>query len=544
MVSFFGHRIKAGMPLVVVLALLVAATAFGGGKAEPASTTAVGDVAQGKIEVSHFGVLGVPDRKTDVILKLEGMLNVEFEILGAEEADALDKLNIMLASNEMPDVLTVWWNPEVIKRGLAGFTLDEVKQYMPKTYKSLSDIMKFLSMDEAKTWARFSVDGRINQIPNVWYDGKDAHGSVWRKDILDSVGMKVPTTFAEFETVGKAIKAKYPNLYILSGDGKSDGVRSMFDTVFAGTGVVKNDWNLRNGRLVPGWTQPELKQAFELINRWRGLGFIDPEWVLLSEEEYTNAFVNGKYVFIDWVGSYDFDFYEPYSPGSLRSRVVQIMPSAEIVHGPFMRFSPAVMPAIYAWNPFHGGSFGFGKHLNDDRPKLHRVMQMMDQMEQDFDTYVLKMRGLENVHWRYSEDGYVTSIPPYNNWEDRRQVGAGLYWTSNYSFSPISQQKPYLRAEFGEREKQELLIDPDGLYGRNNVKVEIQKTNGDILDENGENLMVKYQDLITRRDIVFVEILTGAKPVSAYDDFVKYWNENGGKVLEEHVNRLFLKNWQ
>ena len=50
-------------------------------------------------------------------------------------------------------------------------------------------------------------------------------------------------------------------------------------------------------------------------------------------------------------------------------------------------------------------------------------------------------------------------------------------------------------------------------------------------------------ELIKYRDELFIDIITGAKPLSKFDEFVTYWNNNGGKLMEEEVNKWSKEFW-
>ena len=62
-----------------------------------------------------------------------------------------------------------------------------------------------------------------------------------------------------------------------------------------------------------------------------------------------------------------------------------------------------------------------------------------------------------------------------------------------------------------------------------------------ITDENGDDLWGKL-DVGSQENVLFVELITGAKPLSAFDDWIARWAEGGDlRVVEDRMNEINLK---
>ena len=178
-----------------------AALALGEGQGEGASDA--------PLEIRWFGLRQVPEERTEVFTTVEEWIERDLgravTILpeGVDaDSEVTEKLNLLLASGDMPDVFPVWWNEEIMKQGTARFTLADVQEYMPGIYQALVDVMKVVGLNEQGTWDRFHRDGKLVQIPNVWFGGQFPHGIAWRLDVLQSLGCDdVPGTFEEVEAV-------------------------------------------------------------------------------------------------------------------------------------------------------------------------------------------------------------------------------------------------------------------------------------------------------------------------------------------------------
>ena len=66
--------------------------------------------------------------------------------------------------------------------------------------------------------------------------------------------------------------------------------------------------------------------------------------------------------------------------------------------------------------------------------------------------------------------------------------------------------------------------------------------NEDILDMNDKPVPLHTdptQNLAYKRKMTYVQIITGEKPVDAFDDFVKQWYEMGGTQITEEANEWY-----
>ena len=142
-------------------------------------------------------------------------LDIEFEYIHMQ--DYTDKFKIMLASNDLPDIATVWGlnQDEVVRYGQNG-TFLELSQYIDKmsNYKKYLDLspstkVKLYSPD-GKLYAAYAATANILEVDG----GHDISHSVGiRKDVFDKNNIAVPTTVDELYQAAKKLKAIYPKKY-------------------------------------------------------------------------------------------------------------------------------------------------------------------------------------------------------------------------------------------------------------------------------------------------------------------------------------------
>lgn len=152
----------------------------------------------------------------------EPEMNIRFDITQIESVALSEKINLMFASNELPDVFFA----------VSNFTAANIFQYGQKEKQliPLNDLIekhapvlkeKFIKDPSARAQAT-CPDGNIYALPGIDFTWGEQY-STTRPFInmawLKKLGLKMPETLDEFYTVLKAFKEKDPN-----GNGKQDEI--------------------------------------------------------------------------------------------------------------------------------------------------------------------------------------------------------------------------------------------------------------------------------------------------------------------------------
>ncbi|MGL4344036.1 MAG: extracellular solute-binding protein [Cellulosilyticaceae bacterium] len=149
-------------------------------------------------------------------------VKVDFETVSGD--GATEKLNLVLASNKLPDMFFSGLSSSMINKyaamGLFTPLNDLIDNYAPN-FKALleerPDIKKAITMP----------DGNIYSIPAVNADAGQATTQLCiNKTWLDNLGLEIPTTTDEFYEVLKAFKTQDPN-----GNGKADEIPMSYEPV-------------------------------------------------------------------------------------------------------------------------------------------------------------------------------------------------------------------------------------------------------------------------------------------------------------------------
>jgi len=488
-----------------------------------------------KIPLKFFAYRYVPDQKGLVTEMLEEKFNFDIEMMGAPDDQVKTKLNLLLASGDMPDIFPIW-SVDVKKSGLASFGEDKLKEYMPGIYNYINKISTSIGRDPSLIWSESSDEnGVVNQIPQVWEDGMNPRPLIWRKDMLDQLGKQVPATIQEMADVFKAYKEKWPDKFPIAGGGK-DCLWQCFSEVIYSTGVDYFSSNIIDKKIVTGAVQPQVKEALGILRDWVKAGYISPTWVTMTDSEKVNEWNNGNSICINWMSVTYTD--PPYQKNSAVDSCAKLNPNATFVLGAPPVLHEGVKPYSYGWNTFIGQSYGFGKQLEKDPEKLERVMKFNEACNSDPDINILIQGGIKDKHWKLNAEGMFERMPGASTDDELKALNIGYYGVN------LPANGDYYGSILKSRRLTDLCNEwYTGKLSTDKLKWGFDPINGGTLtNPKGDDLYKLYKTAFDKkRDEVFASIISGEKPLDAYDELVKFYNENGGAEIDEAANRLYLK---
>lgn len=212
--------------------------------------------------------------ETPFFQELEKRTNVhiEFETSAPGSTDAF---NLMIASGSLPDIVIY---PTSYQDGLDagiddGYYLDltpYMEQYMPN-YNRLrladADSQKVSETNSGRVAALYQIS-QSQQPPFM--------GFMMRKDWLDDLGLQVPETVEEWETVLTAFKNE-KNAYAPFA---MVGSLGFYSTGFNVAGGFWYDYYMNvDGKLAYGETNDRMKDFLTVMADWYGKGLIDPDFM-------------------------------------------------------------------------------------------------------------------------------------------------------------------------------------------------------------------------------------------------------------------------
>ncbi|UKS26906.1 extracellular solute-binding protein [Paenibacillus sp. HWE-109] len=259
-----------------------------------AATKSTGPVT---IETSING-WGVKIPEDDFLKKtLDEKLGLNLKVSsGANQEDYKAQMNVRAASNSLPDLMYLdkIQYQEFAKNGL----LLDLAPYLDK----LKDVKSVLGEENFK---KSVVNGKqlgFTLKPNLFVE------AYWiRKDWLDKLGLKQPTTPDEFFNVAKAFTENDPDgngkkdTYGITGDASTvfNGVFTLFGTVNSATAggpsvPLPGGFYLRDGKLINSLYDPNTKQALAYIQKLIAANVVDPDATSAKTADAMNKVYQGK----------------------------------------------------------------------------------------------------------------------------------------------------------------------------------------------------------------------------------------------------------
>lgn len=203
---------------------------------------------------------------------------------------AQTQLNLIIADGDYPDLIHYNWlsyGPlKAIEEGVIIELNDVIDQYMPNLKKYLEehpDIDKMIKTD----------DGIYYEFPWVKVPAT-TYGLVVRQDWLDDLGLAMPETIDEWETVFRAFKeekgatAPWSTRY-----GTSSGSRD-WDPFLDAQGVLRTFFVGDDGKIHMAQMEDGQKQYLELYQRWYKEGLLDVDFASIDESQLNSKILNGE----------------------------------------------------------------------------------------------------------------------------------------------------------------------------------------------------------------------------------------------------------
>ncbi|SFI50948.1 putative aldouronate transport system substrate-binding protein [Paenibacillus sp. UNC496MF] len=205
-----------------------------------------------------------------------------------------EKLNLMLASNDLPDIILMDRGGDIVNKYIAAGAIiplnDLIDKYGPDVQSQYGDIL-------SKT--RFK-DGKNYYLSN-WYgmDNDPVFGVQMRKDMLkelapDKAEGGQPFTTDEFEQLLKDFKAKYPTI-----DGKpSIPLTLNAENMGAVLGTFKGMWGMKpyyedGDSLKFDVKDPKYREMILYMNKLYREGLIEQDWAVNKSQTWEQKISNG-----------------------------------------------------------------------------------------------------------------------------------------------------------------------------------------------------------------------------------------------------------
>jgi len=418
-----------------------------------------------------------------VVKEIEKKTNTKLKITWVSPNNYADKINVTLASGDIPDLILLDDPFSAQVRGMVAQGAFWDLTPMLKDYPNLMQYPKE-SWDNTK-----QADGKNYGIPRA--RPTDGGGFPYlRKDWLDKLNLPIPTTTDELYTVLKAFVEKDPD-----GNGKNDTIgyagfvdqngMSYLGQLQNSFTKVNGDWKLVDGKLVNVNVLPEVKDALVWLNRAYKEKLI-PEDVAVLKNTQAKDLLKGNRA-----GGFQDTAEAAWEP---TEELRKTDPKAD--------FIPLV--SLNGYSNKDSGFFGmYAIPKSVPEAKVKQLLKFMDYGATQ-EGYDLASFGLKDVHYT-EKDGIKTPTEQAKKDIVAQQALGQIFLKYDQYLRAYRTGMPNDVLERNKKiidEKAKISVgDPSlGLNSDTNVKV-------------GTELRKKIQDMKTK-------VIMGKEPISAWDDYV------------------------
>jgi putative aldouronate transport system substrate-binding protein len=321
----------------------------------------------------------VPEQGNEVEQLIESYTNTDLHIQWIPLSAYDEKINIMIASGELPKLLKVNYNPTIVS-AIQSDVFWEIGPYL-KDYSNLS-------AQQAQFYENISVGGKIYGIPLFRDLGRASIH--YRKDWFDSLGLKVPISMEDWYHVIRTIGQQDPDK-----NGKADTYGLLLDKNY-NQGTVSiltrltvaqggpNKWKVENGSFIPEFMTPEFYETMKLFRRLYQEKLINSDFAVVDANEIDRIYEAGR-VGMRITGG---------NAQTVLDKLVKAEPNAVVdvaaLAGPKGRRLPG--------ESGNSGFLAIPKAQVKDEAELQEILQFIDQL-MDEPMATLLVKGIEGQHY-------------------------------------------------------------------------------------------------------------------------------------------------
>lgn len=467
----------------------------GSGKTESPNPSS--DSAKPKPELRQLGFNRNMDPNADPVAKMleeKTGYKVKYEMLPVENAD--DKLNLLMANKEPYDILKL---SAVQYRTLAAQgALEPLDDLLNKYGKTLLDTGNAEAFENAK------LDGKIYGIPELQPRAFIGGALGIRQDLLDELGMKVPTTLDEFYQLLKAIKEK-KNIIPWTG---LNGI-----TDITGAFGLPTQWMDKNGKIVNRLEDPAMKEYLAFMSKLYAEGLLDQEWPVNKVDTVQQKFTSGKagIIMYGWSGA-----------PAIVSAMQKTFPNSKLATIPPLKGKDGVSGAL-----LQGGAVGYYIAIPKASKYKEDAMKYMNLKVQP-ELFKTLSIGDDNVHYKKEADGKLFPILPKFN-DDRGNSDWFQTATDTKAYADLwlirVRKDPNLYQAFEEIQKSISVAKRDPLHFAPPLPA---------FSANSQKLYKMENDYM-------IKVIAGAEKIDGYDKFLQQWKAQGGEEVIKEVNEWYAK---
>lgn len=448
------------------------------------------------------------------------------------DANYNDKMNVTLASGDLPDLLKVNM-VQFEQLNDAGMLEDLTEVYD----KYASDLVKeYYSEEDGAGLKPVTKDGKLLAL--VSFPGSlDSSDMVWiRKDWMDKLGLSEPKSMQDLIKIAEDFTFKDPD-----GNGKQDtyGISLNKDLpingFLLGYHAYLETW-IKNadGDIVNGTIQPEVKEGLAELQRLYKAGVIDPEF---GVKDFAKAMEDVN------AGKAGMMFLPQWAPFQVKDMIKK---DANVNWVPYPVQSIDDQPAKTQNHLTIGGVFAVRKGYEHPEALIKLLNFQAEKMFGE-SAATERAKYLNGDTGLGFQNAVVSNLPPNKNVKAQDEVekalesgdttGMGLeaklFYDDIQAYRAGDLDKWHMERIFGPLSSQGVIK-----YYRDNDLVLMNE----FIYAPTKTMNSKGATLDKLRAETFVKIIYGSLPIDEFDKFVANWKKLGGDQITQEVNEIVKGN--
>ncbi|WP_055669210.1 extracellular solute-binding protein [Desnuesiella massiliensis] len=492
--------------LTLVLAALITVTAVGCNKTKSTQGSKDGDKnGNEKITIKYWTSF-TPNQyikslnESLMYQELEKRTNVHVEFEHPVEGQETEQFNLLVNSNTLPDVIQTYATQykggmdKAIKDGVYIRLNELIDKYAPNFKKLLQEdpeLARQVTTDQGNIYA-FPAVGIDKNEPAWW-------GPVIRKDWLNELGLKEPTTIDEWYSVLKQFKEKKNTAPLILNKRGLDPYGTIVSAFDVGNGFYKKGNTIKYGPMDPGF-----KEYLATMNKWFNEGLIDKDFATRDTKSREALITSGK------AGIYMTEY-----------ALVDQYVAAIRVTDPKAEFSPIVQPSLKA------GEKVKMRVVNERNGGYEAVITSAcknpEQVVKWFD-YAYSKEGQMLFNYGIEGTSYtmVDGKPKFTDLMTKNPDGLDFWTVCNKYKLEIG---PYLRDYKALPEFSKFSLEAMDKWTKADTDYVVPPIN--LTAEENEKYSAIMSDVNTYRDEMILKFITGKEPLSKFDSYVEQLKKMG-----------------
>lgn len=502
--------LKGKKALILFLTLTMALATLGGCKNSGTAKTA--DDSNGpkptlKALVVYVSGMDYNNYPAQKYLEEKTGYKVQYDTLPADSPN--DKLNAIMAAGEDYDFIQVQDKSEYANFAEQGALTDLkplIKKYGPNISKNVSSALFTIA----------TVNNTYYGVPTMSPTGRKDTGNasmgiLVRQDLLDQLGLSMPTTIGEFENMLQQVKDKDPNKQGANNIPlTTDNTIGLSTSGIGGAFGIATGWAVSDNKLVPDVEMPGFKSYITFMRDLYSKGLIDKEAPTNTGATAKEKFTSGK-AFSFICGWYDIP--------TIITTLQKTQPNAKVKY-----LSPV------------SGEFGKGAQpaASQNAIDYYDVIPKTSKHAQDVikffnssleaDTFKNLVLGTEGTDYTVKNNAYYPVLPAFFN--DRGNA-------NHYMAGATKDYSTYWLCRLHKDENlyegwKELNMD----YG-NSIVVD---PTADLPSSVYSTVANTQLALNTLKNQFVVQSVAGSYSDSTYNQFLSKWKAQGGDLLVKTIN--------